>query len=228
MGTNGVAGVARACAHKFVAYRICRLSTDCNQRGRKRHVTNLRFTALAVHEPSSVRPVIADDAWQEVYVANAKSLLRLAAIVAGTDDAPDVVADAMLRVVQSRSFAKATDKRAYLHRAVINEAHRRRLRRSRRLLREQRAQSLEPTGRSSEFPEGSQAAGGADGTDPIDERMICAFRLLSKQQRAVLYLAYWEDLAPALVAERLGISEGSVRRQLARGRARLRKVLEHD
>ena len=38
---------------------------------------------------------------------------------------------------------------------------------------------------------------------------------LSIRQRAVVVLTYWADLAPRAVAERLGISEGSVRRHLA-------------
>jgi RNA polymerase sigma factor (sigma-70 family) len=49
---------------------------------------------------------------------------------------------------------------------------------------------------------------------------------LSAQQRAAVVLSYWEDLTPSEVAERLGISEGSVRRHLARGRAKLREVLD--
>jgi RNA polymerase sigma-70 factor (ECF subfamily) len=50
---------------------------------------------------------------------------------------------------------------------------------------------------------------------------------LSPQQRACVYLTYWEDLTPPMVAERLGIGEGTVKRYLARARANLREVL-HD
>jgi RNA polymerase sigma factor (sigma-70 family) len=49
---------------------------------------------------------------------------------------------------------------------------------------------------------------------------------LSVRQRAVIVLTYWADLDPPTVAERLGISEGSVRRHLARARAHLREVLD--
>jgi RNA polymerase sigma factor (sigma-70 family) len=49
---------------------------------------------------------------------------------------------------------------------------------------------------------------------------------LSLRQRAVVFLTYWEDLGPASVAELLGISEGAVRRHLARARARLKEVLD--
>lgn len=51
--------------------------------------------------------------------------------------------------------------------------------------------------------------------------------VLSTRQRATVILTYWEDLTPGEVAGRLGVSEGSVRRHLARGRSKLREVL-HD
>jgi DNA-directed RNA polymerase specialized sigma24 family protein len=51
------------------------------------------------------------------------------------------------------------------------------------------------------------------------------FRSLSAQQRAIAYLTYWEDLAPQVIANLLNISEGSVKRQLARARSNLRKAL---
>jgi Sigma-70, region 4 len=51
---------------------------------------------------------------------------------------------------------------------------------------------------------------------------------LSVQQRAVIVLTYWQDLAPRQVAGRLGISESSARRDLARGRERLRRIFALD
>ena len=55
--------------------------------------------------------------------------------------------------------------------------------------------------------------------------VLAAVRELSLRQRAVVVLTYWDDLTPQLVASRLGISEGSVRRHLARARSRLRGML---
>lgn len=55
--------------------------------------------------------------------------------------------------------------------------------------------------------------------------VVAAVVRLSPQQRACVYLTYWEDLAPGDVAERLGIGEGTVKRYLARARSRLREVL---
>jgi RNA polymerase sigma-70 factor (ECF subfamily) len=49
---------------------------------------------------------------------------------------------------------------------------------------------------------------------------------LSPQQRAVVYLTYWDDLTPAQVAVLLAVSEGTVRKQLARARVHLRRILQ--
>ena len=52
-----------------------------------------------------------------------------------------------------------------------------------------------------------------------DLAVIDALSSLSIRQRAVLFLTYWEDLDVAAVGRRLGISDGSVKRHLARSRA---------
>jgi DNA-directed RNA polymerase specialized sigma24 family protein len=56
--------------------------------------------------------------------------------------------------------------------------------------------------------------------------VIEAVLKLSTRQRAAVLLTYWADLSPAGVADRLGTSEGSVRRHLARARAHLRRILD--
>ncbi len=56
--------------------------------------------------------------------------------------------------------------------------------------------------------------------------MVAAVVGLSQQQRACVYLTYWNDLSPAQAADWLGIGEGSVKRHLARARANLREVLD--
>jgi RNA polymerase sigma-70 factor (ECF subfamily) len=60
---------------------------------------------------------------------------------------------------------------------------------------------------------------------PEDIDVLRAVGQLSLQQRAVVFLTYWEDLTPGAVAERLGVSEGSVKRHLARARKRLGELL---
>ncbi len=49
---------------------------------------------------------------------------------------------------------------------------------------------------------------------------------LSPRQRAVVFLTYWDDLDPGSIAGLLGISDGAVRRHLARARATLRRNLD--
>ncbi|MDH4278133.1 MAG: sigma-70 family RNA polymerase sigma factor, partial [Acidimicrobiia bacterium] len=66
---------------------------------------------------------------------------------------------------------------------------------------------------------------GVDEHDRLSPEMAEALAALSPQQRAVVHLAYWEDLTPPDIATRLAISEGSVRRHLARARRKLRGAL---
>jgi RNA polymerase sigma-70 factor (ECF subfamily) len=60
----------------------------------------------------------------------------------------------------------------------------------------------------------------------VDVDVLAAVDRLSVQQRAAVVLTYWEDLSIAEVAHRLRISEGSVKRHLARARSRLRETLD--
>jgi RNA polymerase sigma-70 factor (ECF subfamily) len=102
-----------------------------------------------------------------------------------------------------------TNRRAYLYRSVFNEAQTWNRRSRQRRDREWRLAGDDRW----ELP----------GFRP-DVRE--AVERLSVRQRAVVLLVYWADLDPSQVATHLGISEGSVRRHLARARAKLRKVLE--
>jgi RNA polymerase sigma factor (sigma-70 family) len=65
------------------------------------------------------------------------------------------------------------------------------------------------------------ADGETVGPVEIDVDVLTAVARLSIQQRAAVYLTYWADLPPSEVAGRMGISEGSVKKQLARARRRL-------
>ena len=50
---------------------------------------------------------------------------------------------------------------------------------------------------------------------------------LSPRQRAAVVLTYWDDLPPDETAEILEMSEGSVKKHLARARSKLRMVLKN-
>lgn len=146
---------------------------------------------------------------EEIYRKYADELTRFAAVLVGPDSACDIVSSAALRVFGSRSWSRAENQRAYLYRAVLNEA--------RMTARgEQRRRALE-----------MRTAPGDDGPPIRTPRpeVLDAVLALSARQRAVVYLTYWEDLDPPRVAERLGISDGSVRRHLARARRHLKETL---
>lgn len=141
-------------------------------------------------------------------------LVRYATALVGPDDAADLVADAFttLLVRGDHGWNGVRDPHSYVFRSVTNEARMLARGRSRRRRRE--------TGWSAATS--SHASRGELLRDPS---VRVALDGLSVRQRAVIFLTYWEDLGPGEVGRRLGISEGSVKRHLARGRTALREVL---
>jgi RNA polymerase sigma factor (sigma-70 family) len=150
---------------------------------------------------------------EAIYSRYAADLVRFATGLVGPCDARDVVSDAMVRCLRTVEWDAIVDQRAYLYRAVLNEA-----RSLQRGVRRRRAREVAAARSSNLAP-----------TSPeLRPEVLDAVRKLSVRQRAVIVLSYWQDLSPAEVAERLGISEGAVRRHLARARERLRRSLDDD
>lgn len=145
----------------------------------------------------------------ELYEKYSGELVKFATGLVGPDDAADVVAETFVKVLTSRSWPDVDEQRAYLYRAVLNEVRMRYRSTMRRRAREMRAAVSE----ASFDPE-------------VRPEVLEAMSVLSTRQRAVVVLTYWEDLTPGEVARRLGVSEGTVRRHLARGRSKLREVLD--
>ena len=147
---------------------------------------------------------------ETIYRNYSGELTRYATGLVGPFDAPDVVTDACLKAFEARSWDDVTDHRAYLYRTVLSVAadhHRRTL--SRRL-REMRTAGRE------QMP---------DPTAAVDVEVLEAVERLSVQQRAAVFLTYWEDLTPDAAAKRMGVSTGTVKRHLARARKRLGELL---
>jgi RNA polymerase sigma factor (sigma-70 family) len=145
----------------------------------------------------------------ELYQLHADDLVAFACALVGPVDAVDVVSSAVLATIERNSLDGVIDVRAYWFRAVANTAaswHRSRFRRRNR---ETRASAL-ANGRVVEHEAAS------------DARRVLA--QLTPQQRAVVYLTYWHDLTPGRVAVMLDVSEGAVRKQLARSREQLRRT----
>lgn len=147
---------------------------------------------------------------EAVYRSYSEELTRYATGLVGPFDAPDVVTDACLKAFETRTWPDVADRRAYLYRTVLtvaNDHHRRTL--SRRL-REMKTADRDHV---------------PDPSTSIDIEVLDAIERLSVQQRAAVFLTYWEDLTPATVAERMGVSTGTVKRHLARARKRLGELL---
>ena len=148
------------------------------------------------------------DADAEVYEKYAEELIRFATSLVGPSDAPDVLSVAVIRALASSQWAGVSNPRAYLYRSVLNAA------------RSRRRAELQRRAREARY-------GASSAWEPaeVSQEVLDAIGRLSVRQRAVVYLTYWDDLDPAAAAALLGISEGSVRRHLARARATLRRTL---
>jgi RNA polymerase sigma-70 factor (ECF subfamily) len=149
-----------------------------------------------------------------LYELLAPELIRFATGLVGRVDAPDVLSGAVVKALAAPGWPAVVNRRAYLYRSVFNEAQTWMRRARQRHDLEVRAVRAAGAGAERwELP-------------AVRPDVLSAVAGLSLRQRAVIVLTYWADLAPPDVAERLGMSEGSVRRHLARARARLREVLD--
>jgi RNA polymerase sigma-70 factor (ECF subfamily) len=166
----------------------------------------------------SVGSPVASPEWAAIYEANSGHLIRLATVLVGADDAADLVADAVLRAVTSRSWSRVESPAAYLTRVTVHLAHDRRRQSSRRTLREARSARLSER----------TAARASDADVETIVVVAAALASLSTGQLAVIHLHYWEDLTLAQVAERLGVREGTVRKQLDRAKQQLRGLLNPE
>jgi RNA polymerase sigma factor (sigma-70 family) len=144
----------------------------------------------------------------ECYEKHSADLIRYAATVVGPSAAEDVLSSAVVGLIHA-DVAAVIDPRGYLYRTVLNTG-RKYLRSTARRDRRERL------------------AAARDRVEPPDTDLDirAALATLSAQQRAVIHLAYWEDLTPPMIADRLGVTDGTVRRQLARARRRLSEVLD--
>lgn len=148
----------------------------------------------------------------DLYSRTRVDLVRFATALVGPNDALDVVSEAVVTTLASGRLDRVDDVRAYWFRAVANRAaswHRSSSRRRRR----------DAT---------SGVRNRAEVVEMTADRARELLSGLSPQQRAVVYLTYWHDWDPPTIAAALAVSEGTIRKQLARARAHLREVMNHE
>jgi len=146
---------------------------------------------------------------EEIYRKYSDELTRFAQGLVGRVESADIVSAAVLQSISAPSWAAVTNHRAYLYRAVLNQAKKTHRDRQRRWNKELRG----GFGPDSDIPE-------------VRPEILTAVSALSPRQRAVVVLTYWDDLPTDEIAETLGVSDGSVKKHLARARSKLRRVLD--
>lgn len=145
------------------------------------------------------------DVYEEVRVP----LMRFAASLVGSAAAADLVSEAVVATLERRSLTSLENPKAYLMQAVLNRAKSRGRQRSR----ERRATAR--LGAASEH------------VDQVEDTwLVEVVSGLPAQQRAAVFLVYWEDLAPTKAAELLGVRPSTLRRYLYLAREKLRGRLD--
>jgi RNA polymerase sigma-70 factor (sigma-E family) len=166
--------------------------------------------------PPAARPWDADEAVTQLYAAQYRSLVRLAALLlrdAGV--AEEVVQDAFVAMHGRWGRLREPDRAiGYLRQAVVNRA--------RSALRHRAVEHRHaPAG----MPDAASAEHGA--LEALERQaVLVALHGLPVRQREVLVLRYYLDLSEASIADTLGISRGAVKSHASRGIASLRARLE--
>jgi RNA polymerase sigma-70 factor (sigma-E family) len=162
--------------------------------------------AIGVFGPSQSRL----DRLGEWFAAEYSGLLRFAYFLTGdAGTAEDLVHDAFVKLYRADRHIEGSGFRAYARRTIVN-LHRSRFRRSGA---ERRALTASVSSDVSSNPE------------PMDHvwRAILA---LPKGQRACVALRYYEDLSEQEIADTLGVSTGTVKKQMHRAMNSLRSALD--
>lgn len=161
------------------------------------------------------------DAFGELLARHRTSALRVATVVLGTSTgADDAVQDADVRAWRARATIDAARGfRSWYLRVVANAA-----RNGRRAGRRRAALDLRDAGRSmtSAEPDPSDRAV----TDSERRAVIAAVNRLGRDDRLVIALRHFEQLAEHEMAEVLGCAPGTVKSRLSRAMARLRCELD--
>ncbi len=141
----------------------------------------------------------------EIFRKHKDDLVRYAAALVGPDAADDVVSAVVLRLLERRSLSDLEDARAYLFRAVLNQA--------RNVGSRRRPSSAVVDAVQPPWPE------------PQPE-VLSAVMNLPLRQRAATFLVYWADLSIAETSRLMGTRPGTIKRYLYLARRSLKEVLD--
>jgi RNA polymerase sigma-70 factor (sigma-E family) len=147
------------------------------------------------------------------YEARYPALLRFAYVISrDATAAEDLVQESFVRIYRAWRRAEEEGLDAYARRTIVNLNHSR----FRRLVRERRALSaMDPI-----VGHGEPSLG--------RDELWAALGVLTEQQRACVALRYYEGLTEPETARVLGISVGSVKRQVHRAMEKLRKKVGEE
>jgi RNA polymerase sigma factor (sigma-70 family) len=148
--------------------------------------------------------------WEHAFTVHHPRLYGFAVFLVGPSMADDLLSDTMMASQSAKVWPLTGDPIPYLFRALTNQSRKNWRSTQRRITRELRYEATRSA-------DSSEAA-----IDPALKQVLLS---LSPQQRSVVFHAYWLDLDIATIAIQLNVSEGTVRKQLARARAKLREVL---
>lgn len=161
---------------------------------------------------------VAGESLPELYRQHRLTLVRLGMLLIGDKAAAeDAVQDVFMGMWHKRTLPSAPGAAlAYLRRAVVNQ------------VRSQQRRSV--LARKKVPPADPSAPGPSDVVELSEEHrgVLTALDTLPQRQREVLVLRYYCDLSVAAVADALGIHEGTVKSQAARGIATLRTLLTEE
>lgn len=171
------------------------------------------------HEASDIAAPVAlmspRDVVQDLYRVHRLALVRLGVLLLGDQGAAEDVVQDVFMAMWGKSLVPRDPALAlaYLRRAVVNRSrsHVRRL----------------VIARRKQPPPDVDGPTALERLELADEHreVIVALRKLPARQREVIVLRFYNELPVAEVADALGIHEGTVKSQAARGLAALRKLL---
>ena len=161
------------------------------------------------------------EAFTEIFERHFHAIHRYLARRIGSDMADELAAEAFAVAFGKRDRYDQSfpDARPWLFGIATRLAQRHRRREQREL------RAYARTGRDPALPPGDERAAGRADAQLAGPALAAALAVLSAEERDVLLLHAWADLAHAEIALALAISEGTVKSRLHRARRRVRDAL---